>query len=235
MPSNVVETITLSGFSALVKRTQRKRSVGFRVADGKVLVSAPTSIAAHELRQLLEAKSRWILTKLALQSQTVVQAKRHYVTGEQLAYLDVILVLQVREGAFKALHVDQQIVISLPQAKPDWVRSALVRWYKQQAQQHFAQRVAHFSPMVGAWPASIQIKTYRARWGSCNSKGQLQFNWKLMMAPQAVVDSVVVHELCHLLHLHHGPEFWAQVRRVLPNYRDAKQWLKEEGHGLTLD
>jgi hypothetical protein len=110
-----------------------------------------------------------------------------------------------------------------------------VRWYKQQAQQHFAQRVAHFSPMVGAWPASIQIKTYRARWGSCNSKGQLQFNWKLMMAPQAVVDSVVVHELCHLLHLHHGPEFWAQVRRVLPNYRDAKQWLKEEGHGLTLD
>lgn len=235
MPTNVVETITLSGFSALVKRTQRKRSVGFRVADGKVLVSAPTSIAAHELRQLLEAKSRWILTKLALQSQTVVQAKRYYATGEQLAYLDEMLVLQVREGAFKALHVDQQIVISLPQAKPDWVRSALVRWYKQQAQQHFAQRVAHFSPMVGAWPASIQIKTYRARWGSCNSKGQLQFNWKLMMAPQAVVDSVVVHELCHLLHLHHGPEFWAQVRRVLPNYRDAKQWLKEEGHGLTLD
>jgi len=235
MPSHLVETITLSGFSALVKRTQRKRSVGFCVADGKVLVSAPKSIAAHELRQLLEAKSRWILTKLSLQSQTVVQAKRHYVTGEQLAYLDEILVLQVREGAFKALHVDQQIVISLPQAKPDWVRSALVRWYKQQAQQHFAQRVAHFSPMVGAWPASIQIKTYRARWGSCNSKGQLQFNWKLMMAPQAVVDSVVVHELCHLLHLHHGPEFWAQVRRVLPNYRDAKQWLKEEGHGLTLD
>ena len=56
-----------------------------------------------------------------------------------------------------------------------------------------------------------------------------------MMAPSAVVDSVVVHELCHLLHMHHGPEFWAQVKRVLPSYQDARQWLQDEGHGLGLD
>jgi predicted metal-dependent hydrolase len=88
---------------------------------------------------------------------------------------------------------------------------------------------------VGATPSQIEIKTYRARWGSCTSAGKVQFNWKLMMAPEFVVDSVVVHELCHLLHMHHGAEFWAQVQRAMPNYKIAKLWLKEHGQSLSLD
>jgi predicted metal-dependent hydrolase len=176
------------------------------------------------------------LAKLAAQGQVTSQAKRYYAGGEQLAFLDQELVLQVCQGAFGTrLNGAAELVVSMPEAKPDWVRNALVRWYKLQAQLHIEQRVSYFAPLVGACPKSIEIKTYRARWGSCNSRGQVQFNWKLMMAPSAVVDSVVVHELCHLLHMHHGPEFWAQVKRVLPSYQDARQWLKDEGHGLGLD
>jgi len=231
-----MESIKFEGFTAQVKRTERKRSVGFRVVDGQVMVLAPKSISLIGLRSALEAKSEWVLSKLALQSQREPAVERQYVSGETYTLLDDEFVLIVREGAFKAALVDgQQLVISVPQAKSEWVRNALERWYKQQAQCHFEERVTHFAHLVGAKPTKVEIKTYRARWGSCNSLGQVQFNWKLMMAPSAVVDSVVVHELCHLLHMHHGPVFWKHVDRVLPNHRDAKQWLKDEGHLLCLD
>jgi predicted metal-dependent hydrolase len=236
MTSKVLETIAINGFVATIKRTRRKGSVGFRLSSGQVVVLAPSAISIAELRLLLESKSAWILAKLAAQGQVTSQAKRYYAGGEQLAFLDQELVLQVCQGAFGTrLNGAAELVVSMPEAKPDWVRNALVRWYKLQAQLHIEQRVSYFAPLVGACPKSIEIKTYRARWGSCNSRGQVQFNWKLMMAPSAVVDSVVVHELCHLLHMHHGPEFWAQVKRVLPSYQDARQWLKDEGHGLGLD
>ena len=236
MTSSSPETVAMNGFVAVIKRTRRKGSVGFRLSSGQVVVLAPKASSKAELRLLLESKSAWILAKLTLQDQAKFQAERDYVCGEQLAFLDRKLVLQVCQGAFSTgLRGPSELVVSVPEAKPGWVRNALVRWYKLQAQVHIEQRVSYFSPLVGAWPKSIEIKTYRARWGSCNDRGQVQFNWKLMMAPSAVVDSVVVHELCHLLHMHHGPEFWLQVQRVLPNYQDAKQWLKDEGHGLGLD
>jgi len=236
MNSKVLETVAINGFVATIKRTRRKGSVGFRLSSGQVVVLAPSAILISELRLLLESKSAWIVAKLAEQDQVPSQAKRYYTGGERLAFLDRELVLQISQGAFGTrLNGATELVVSMPQAKPDWVRNALVRWYKLQAQVHIEQRVDYFAPLVGAWPKSIIIKTYRARWGSCNSGGQVQFNWKLMMAPSAVVDSVVVHELCHLLHMHHGPEFWAQVKRVLPSYQDARQWLKDEGHGLGLD
>jgi len=226
----------MGSFSASVTRTQRKRSVGFRVVDGEVLVLAPKAISNAELRLMLAAKQKWVLTKLASQSERQPLLVRHYVSGERFACLDDELQLDVRPGAFKACVLDsQRLIVTVPQAKPDWVRNALERWYRQQAQGHLEARVAHFAPLVGAWPTATQIKTYRARWGSCNHQGQVQFNWKIMMAPSAVVDSVVVHELCHLLHMHHGSAFWEQVKRVLPNYLDAKQWLKEQGYQLTLD
>lgn len=226
----------MNGFVATIKRTRRKGSVGFRLSSGQLVVLAPSAISITELQLLLESKSAWILAKLEARDQVISKVKRYYRSGEPFTFLDQELVLKVCQGAFGTrLNGAAELVVSMPKVKSDWVRNALVRWYKLQAQVHIEQRVSYFSPLVGAWPKSIEIKTYRARWGSCNSSGELQFNWKIIMAPPAVVDSVVVHELCHLLHMHHGPDFWAQVKRVLPNYKDAKQWLKDEGHGLGLD
>jgi predicted metal-dependent hydrolase len=236
MASSIIETVAMSGFVAIIKRTSRKGSVGFKLSSGRVVVLAPKAISKAELRLLLASRSAWILDKLKVQGKVKPHVERLYVSDERLVFLDRELILKVSQGAFSTgLKGESSLVVSVPEAKPDWVRNALVRWYKLQAQVHMEQRVNYFAPLVGAWPKSIEIKTYRARWGSCNSSGQVQFNWKLMMAPSEVVDSVVVHELCHLLYMHHGPEFWVQVKRVLPNYQDAKQWLKDEGYGLGLD
>ena len=93
-------------------------------------------------------------------------------------------------------------------------------------------RVAHYAPQVGVTYGKITIRNQRTRWGSCSSTGNLNFNVLLMLAPLEVLDYVVVHELCHRLEMNHSSRFWAEVARVLPNYRTSLQWLKENGAAL---
>ena len=88
-------------------------------------------------------------------------------------------------------------------------------------------RVRHFAPIVGVTYGRITIRNQRSRWGSCSGKGNLNFNCLLMLTPDHVIDYVVVHELCHRLEMNHSPAFWAQVERVLPDYRESREWLKE--------
>ena len=92
--------------------------------------------------------------------------------------------------------------------------------------------VARFAPMVGVTYGRITIRNQRTRWGSCSVQGNLNFNCLLMRAPDDVLEYVVVHELCHRKEMNHGPKFWAEVERVLPNYRESRKWLNETGSAL---
>lgn len=94
------------------------------------------------------------------------------------------------------------------------------------------ERVAYFAPRVGVTYGIITIRNQKTRWGSCSAKGNLNFNCLLMLAPAEVLDYVVVHELCHRKEMNHSPRFWAEVERVLPDYRKREKWLKENGKRL---
>lgn len=96
----------------------------------------------------------------------------------------------------------------------------------------FPERVRHFAPLVGTDYGRITIRCQKTRWGSCSSKGNLNFNCLLLLAPPEVLDSVVVHELCHRKQLNHSPRFYAEVLRVLPDYHKRHGWLKEHGADL---
>lgn len=95
------------------------------------------------------------------------------------------------------------------------------------------EKVKKYAPLVGVDYGKITIRNQRSRWGSCSSKGNLNFNCLLMLFPDEVIDYVVVHELCHRIHMNHSAEFYAEVARVLPEYRKWKKWLKDNG-GLYL-
>ena len=100
------------------------------------------------------------------------------------------------------------------------------------AKEVIPQRVAYFAPLVGAGYGRITIRSQRTRWGSCSAQGNLSFNCLLMLAPPEVLDGVVVHELCHRLEPNHSRRFYAEVLRVLPDYRVREKWLKENGSSL---
>ena len=103
---------------------------------------------------------------------------------------------------------------------------------RNQAKELIPQRVAHYASLMGVTYQRITIRAQKTRWGSCSSKGNLNFNCLLALVPADVLDYVVVHELCHLIELNHSERFWGEVRRILPNYAQSKLWLKEYGSAL---
>ena len=96
------------------------------------------------------------------------------------------------------------------------------------------ERVRHYAPLVGVDYGRITIRAQKTRWGSCSSKGNLNFNCLLMLAPEEVMDSVVVHELCHRKEMNHSKAFYAEVLRVFPEYYKWNKWLKENGASLMM-
>ncbi len=104
-----------------------------------------------------------------------------------------------------------------------------------QALQVIPQRVAYYAPKVGVTYGKITIRNQKTRWGSCSSRGNLNFNCLLMLAPPEVIDSVVVHELCHRKEMNHSDRFYQEVLRVFPDYWKWNQWLKEHGNQLLFD
>ena len=132
--------------------------------------------------------------------------------------------------------------------KADWIRMQLsklaskpaaptltaeqIRALAQQAKAHLPKRVAYFAARIGVTYGRITIRNQTSRWGSCSGKGNLNFNCLLMLAPASVQDYVVVHELCHRKEMNHSARFWAEVAKILPDYKVRRAWLKENGGAL---
>lgn len=106
--------------------------------------------------------------------------------------------------------------------------------YRQAAKEYIPKRVAYYASLLGVDYATISIRDQKTRWGSCSSKGNLSFSWRLILAPPKVLDYVVVHELCHRKEMNHSGRFWALVQSMIPDYQIHRKWLKDYGNTLTL-
>jgi predicted metal-dependent hydrolase len=112
--------------------------------------------------------------------------------------------------------------------------SAIERWYRAQAKHEIAPRLDTATYALGKPHTSLAIRNQRTRWGSCSSTGAMSFNWRLLLAPEPVLDYVVWHEACHLVVMDHSKRFWALVERHVPDYREHRSWLRRNGAALVL-
>ena len=120
----------------------------------------------------------------------------------------------------------------MPQQKAPGFTDQEIEELRERTRAFVTRRAEFFSPQIGVRYNHIAVRVQRSRWGSCSGKGNLNFNCLLALVPQEVLDYVVVHELCHLKEMNHSDRFWAEVERILPDYRQRKTWLKENGAKL---
>jgi len=174
--------------------------------------------------------------------KTVAKVTREFADGEKLPFQGEQFKLKIIESDRKRTSVqlvgdcfwvciNRELAVDV---RPIEIHSKLVRLYKDLAREAVTERVEFFKRQLAVEYNQIRIKEQRSRWGSCSKKGNLNFNWKLVMAPPDVIDYVVVHEICHLRHMNHSKEFWRYVETILPDYRDSAHWLRKNGWELYL-
>jgi len=230
------EYIEGNGFITEVIRTNRIKSATIKVEDGIVSVVVPKQTTGDRIDRLLSDKQGWIKDKIRHDRAALPATQKSYVSGEAFSYLGRNYRLKINHGSYvpvKLIH--GQLVTTMPEGFNHYmVRNTLVRWYKYHAEIKFKEKVKRYSEIIGVEPAGVAIKTFKARWGSCSVEGKIEFNWKVIMAPNRVMDYVVVHELSHLKQHDHSPLFWKEVERVLPDYSECKEWLKVNSLKLEL-
>lgn len=114
------------------------------------------------------------------------------------------------------------------------IKEMLTKWYKDSFGDIVRERIEKYSPELNVAPAKIFIKNQKTRWGSCSTKGNINLNWLLVMTPLEIIDYVIVHELSHLKVMNHSQEFWTLVESILPDYKERRKWLKENGIKKTI-
>ena len=114
------------------------------------------------------------------------------------------------------------------------VRSALINWYREHALKILTEKTLEYSNLIGVSPGLIKVRNYKSRWGTCFAKGDITYNWKIIIAPHNVVDYVVIHELCHLLEHNHSLKFWNHVKDHCPSFKEGKSWLRSHESALYL-
>jgi hypothetical protein len=212
-------------------RSRRKTIALIIQADGSLEVRAPLRTTERQIRVLLEEKAEWIRTRQALALRLQPKPKQ-FIPGEEFLFLGKSYRLEFRDSSRQALTLDWAFYLNpaqLPRAQV-----VFISWYKEQARQVLSERVAWFSNRYRISCGQIKITSARTRWGSCSSRGTLSFTWRLVMAPLAVIDYVVVHELVHMLERNHSKAYWEKVAAILPDYKQRLVWLKKNGHLLTL-
>jgi predicted metal-dependent hydrolase len=199
--------------------------------DGTLTVRAPLRMKEADIRHFIETKKDWIRRKQA-QFKEDALSPRQYVDGEKFWYLGQDIPLRLVPDNKPALVMDK--VFKLKRSTQPQAQSHFEKWYKKQARDILTGRVEFFARKYDFKVEKIRISSARTRWGSCSTKGTLSFTWRLVMAPLDVIDYVVAHELCHLNEMNHSKAFWAQVEMILPDYRERRKWLKENGKYLVL-
>ena len=227
-----------NGFVAEIIRSAKRKTSAIKIQKGKVFVMVPERLAMATIETLVVNKSRWIKEKLAIQKEIIAIKPKEYVSGESFSYLGKDHPLKTEAGRYPVIKLHQdELVVSVRDKTADnagTIKQLLIKWYKQQAESELRDKTELFSRIIGVNPSSVTIKTFKSRWGSCSITGGIQYNWKLIIAPDRIVKYVVIHELCHILHHNHSPAFWNAVAKYCHDYRDCSAWLKVNGSRLEI-
>ena len=217
-------------FQVEVVRTDRKKSASIRLLGDLVKVSVPMTLSDGRIRELVTKRTPWIKSKLREQSNRPIPAPREYISGETVTYLGKNYRLKVLIGDQPSIKLRRGYVeatVSKVDTDPkNTIRSLLQNWYRSHAQKRLGEKTLRLAKVVGVNPSSVTVKNYKSRWGSCSLKGDISYNWRIILAPHSIVDYVVVHELCHMLEHNHSSKYWKHVESHVPNWRECKEWLK---------
>lgn len=237
----MTETICVDDLTFLVKRSERRKTLGLTVdRNGSLVAHLPKDADIADASQLIQRKLVWVHQKLATykdSTQESIFRRPEFIDGEGFYFLGKHYRLKLVDVVEKdpptptIQLVGDRLLLRREQAAAGEKR--LADFYTRAAHPYLNDSVERWKRVLGVEPARyVQVMDLGFRWASCSRNGILNFHWRIMQLPPRIIDYVVVHELAHLLVPDHSPAFWAEVARVLPNYQREREWLRAKGGEL---
>ena len=223
-----------------IRPSRRARTFGILISPQTgVVVTVPASgYEPVALGRFLRSHEGWMLSHLARMADVAARIPPSWPFGRTLPYQGqrFHVQVQVRVSASPPILLTPDGALQVSMARPslEGARRLLRGWYRQEALRYSQERVRAFAPLAGVSWTRVRVGDQRRRWGSCSPHGSLSFNYRLIMAPPAMFDYVIWHELAHRREMNHSARFWSLVERLCPGHRDAILWLRTYGPHLAL-
>ena len=236
-PEESERSIALQGHRVDYKLVRRRgrRGVGLKVDGTGMTVAVSLSTPLSAVEEMIGKNAAWVLKKLDEWSHRRI-VPQTWQTGTPLSFMGDALTLMLDvagDSPRRKVAVEQlmgHLFVRTHSTDVVAIEKAVINWYKKQALPHFAQRAFFFAKLHGLVPPRVFISSANGRWGSCNSRREVRFSWRLIKARPALIDYVVCHELAHLRHMNHSTAFWQEVERMCPDYPALKAELDVNDH-----
>lgn len=225
--------VTLDGLRIPVDSGGISRQARLTIqADGGLHLTAAADVALEEIVLFLESKRKWIYTKLAEKEElTRAVVSRELVNGETFQYLGRNFRLQiVEEGLERVRLINGRL--QMPAQLTHAGKTPIIDWYRTSGHTWVSPRVKEWAERLRVEPGQLDVADLGRKWGSSTAGGQIRLHWAVFQLPTVLIDYVVVHELAHLHEPHHGPAFWAELGRAMPDYVERKSHLARSGSSL---
>ncbi len=212
----------------------KRKTIGFLIDDDGLRVTAPRWVTVADIEAAIAGKQQWIFRKMNEQRERSVrrlQPPMEWRDGATLPYLGIELTVRVAEGSNAGVRFDEaarELHVSLPaSASEQQLKDRVQGWLQSEAKRVFAERLAIYAEKLGVSFTRFALSSATTQWGSCTVDGRIRLNWRLMHFALPNIDYVVAHELSHLREMNHGPQFWATVQSVLPEFESARKALRD--------
>lgn len=227
---------------SVVRSSRRKKTIEITIEEpGRVLVAVPDDTSDERIEETVRRRAGWIVRHNGA-AAPAASPERRFVSGESLPYFgrSVRMFIHPSDNSEVRIHFHHwQFDVVVPRSfdvdlRRDRIRAAFKGWYRERAEDRLPPRVDRIARLLGATPSAILVTDQRLRWASCSPSGTLRFNWRALMAPPALLDYVIAHELAHLRVRAHAAEYWAVVAQAVPDYRQRRERLRDMGPLLNL-
>ena len=204
----------------------RRKSLSMKFdKTGILIVNAPTFVSEGEVRTFLREHTRWIRLNYVKALDMAENLREHeFKDGGKVLYLGKEYLIRV-SGRGRVVKTAEEFVF------PEGADAAVFeRWLKARAKEYLPVRLRYRAYEMGISYRDLKISGAKSRWGSCSETGMITLSWRLMMCPEESIEYVIIHELCHRLHMDHSKDFWAEVEKFMPDYKKHKKWLDDHGY-----
>lgn len=210
--------------------------------QGKLTIIAPWLISNKGIQVFIDQHKHWIEKHwVKIEKFKKIRPEFHYKSGDTFYYFGEPVTLDVSPTKNKRPSIKirgDKMLITLhsdigKQEGINSIKKAIEEFYRKKAEEVIRDRLDFFNENYGFSFNRVTMRDQKSRWGSCSRLKNLNFNWRLIMAPIEIIDYVVVHELCHLKEMNHSARYWALVSRTLPEHKKSRKWLKENHYLLT--